>query len=476
MKPQITRILCGFPIILLSLAGMPLEAIAQPAIEFANGSGPASNGSSIANQVITFQQNAINPITGTYIPLTPTVTATFAISNQQYVLPVTQNPSGADVSFGATDNNSGKTPLPALIFPPMNAVSAPPAADFSATTSNIGAGMSMAGNYGVDVFTSAMGLYNTSSPTNGTYYMANLTVTFNAPITNPVIHIVGMGGTSGALGFTTELVLTTAGLTMTELSGSTEFAVTTGGTQIVNNATNPTSTTGAGAASGSVVINGSSVTTLTFKVYLRGNGKTPTWSTANEHVGDAWLMGVSAINTFVALPIGTTSFTAQSKEHAVNLEWTTATEQNSSYFTIERSQDGVNWNSIGQVTAAGNSQDLLQYNYVDQKPMTGANYYRLREVADDGSTAYSPIRNVDFAGAPIAINWYPNPVHDQLTVTSTTTLKSLTLTTLDGRILQTVAGSSSIQSVDLGRYSFGIYFLIIRTTDGQTRTAKIEKN
>ncbi|HXB33226.1 MAG TPA: T9SS type A sorting domain-containing protein [Puia sp.] len=472
MKPQITRILCGFPIILLPLAG-----IAQPpAIEFAWGSGPVTNGSSIANQVITFQNNAINPTTGTYLPLTPTVTATFALSNQQFVLPVTQNPNGADVSFGATDNNSGKTPVPALIFPAMNAVSAPPPADFSSTPSNIGVGMSMAQNYAVDVFTSAMGLYNTNSPTNGTYYMANLTITLSSPITNPVLHIVGMGGTSGALGFTTELVLTTAGLTMTELSGSAEFAVQVGGTQIVNTAANPTSTTGAGAASGSVVVNGSSVTTMTFKVYLRGNGKTPTWSTANEHVGDAWLIGVSAQNTFVALPIGTTSFTAQPQEHTVDLQWTTATQQNSSYFAIERSQDGLNWSPIGQVTAAGNSQDLLQYNYVDQKPLTGANYYRLQEVAGDGSSIYSPIRNVIFAGAATTINWYPNPTHDRLTLTSNSNLKSISLTTLDGRTLQTVEGFASGQSLDLSRYPFGIYFLIIRTTDGQSRTAKIERN
>ena len=41
----------------------------QPAIEFANGSGPPANGSSLANQVITFQENLFNPVTGTYFPL-----------------------------------------------------------------------------------------------------------------------------------------------------------------------------------------------------------------------------------------------------------------------------------------------------------------------------------------------------------------------------------------------------------------------
>jgi len=108
--------------------------------------------------------------------------------------------------------------------------------------------------------------------------------------------------------------------------------------------------------------------------------------------------------------------------------------------------------------------------------MTGANYYRLQEVADDGSSVYSPIRNVNFTGAATAISWYPNPTHDRLTLTSSNNLQSITLTALDGRILQTVEGFVSGQSIDLSRYPFGIYFLVIRTTDGQSRTAKIERN
>ena len=160
----------------------------------------------------------------------------------------------------------------------------------------------------------------------------------------------------------------------------------------------------------------------------------------------------------------------------MNLEWTTATEQNSRYFTVERTQDGVNWSSIGQVTAAGNSQQILQYNYVDRQPLTGVNYYRLQEVADDGSSVYSSIRNLNFTGAATAISWYPNPTHDRLTISSNGNLQSITLTTLDGRILQTVEGFASGQSLDFSRYAFGIYFLVIRTTDGQSHVAKIERN
>jgi hypothetical protein len=467
MKPRLIRIPSGFLLLLISVAGF-----AQPAIEFANGSGPGTNGSVITNQVITFQNNALNPVTGTYTPLVPTTTATFAITNQQYVLPIAQNPNQADVSFGANVNGAGKTPSPALLFPPMNAISAPPAGDFSATSSNIGAGMSMASNYAVEIFTSAMGLYNAGSPTNGTYYMADLTITFNLPITNPVLHIVGLGGTFGALGMATSLQLVTAGPTLSELSGSTELSVTA--TTISSNAANPTSTTGAGAASGSVLVTGT-VTTLQFKLFLRGNGKTPTWSNATSHTGDAWLMGVSALNTYVALPVGTTNFTAEPQQHAVGLQWTTSIEQNSKFFAIQRSADGSDWSTIGEVTAAGNSDRSLQYSFVDHQPLTGSNFYRLQQVDYAGASVYSPIRNVDFAGADLMLNYYPNPVRDRLTITSAGAIQSLTLTTLDGHILQSTTGFTSGQSLDLSRYPFGIYFLIVRMSDNQTRVARIER-
>ncbi|HEV3413214.1 MAG TPA: T9SS type A sorting domain-containing protein [Puia sp.] len=469
MKPQPIRILCGFLLLLISTAGLT-----QPAIEFASGSGPAGNGYTNANQIVNFQNNALNPVTGTYTPLVPAVSVTFAISNQQYVLLATQNPTGADVVFGANVNGAGKTPSAATLFPAMNYVSNPQTPDFSATQDNLGTGISMTDNYAVELFTSAMGLYNANAPTNGTYYMADLTVTFSTPLADPVLHIVGLGGTSGALGLTTQLTLTTAGVTMSKLSGSPEFSVTA--TTIVNTSATPTATTAAGAASGSVLITGNNVTTLKFKLYLRGDGKTPSWSTATEHVGDAWLMGVSALNTFVALPIGTTSFTAKPQQHAVGLQWTTEIEQNSKFFSIQRSPDGADWSAIGQVAAAGNSNQPLKYDFVDQQPLAGTNYYRLEEVDDIGASTYSPVRTVDFAASSLAVNWYPNPVRDRLTVTSGTALKSLTLVSLDGRILQTVEGFSSGQSLDLSQYPFGIYFLIIRTADGQSRTAKIERN
>lgn len=469
MKPQVTDILCGFLLFLVPFAG-----ISQPAIEFASGSGPSGNGSVITDQVITFQQNMFNPATGTYSPFSPTTTATFSLSNQQYVLPATQNPNGGDISFGATNDPGGKLIGSAPTCPAMNWISAPSNADFSATAVNVGAGIAVNMNYAVEVFTSTMGLFNAHAATNGRYYMGDLTITLNIPITNPVLHVVGLGGTYNSLGFTTELQLVTTGITLSKLSGSPELNVTPAA--ILNSASSPTATTGAGAASGSILVTGSSVTSLHFQIYMRGDGKTPTWSNGLEHTGDAWLIGVSAQNTMVELPVGISSFTAKPVQHAVALQWTTASEQNSSYFDIQRSQDGMTWTTIGRVASAGNSEEPLQYAFTDNGPNAGANFYRLAEENENQGLVYSPVRDVDFSGLAASIKWYPNPVHDRLTITSNEMIRSATLIAADGRILQEFDGFSSGQSVDLTRYPFGIYFLMIRTADGASQTATIQRN
>jgi len=268
--------------------------------------------------------------------------------------------------------------------------------------------------------------------------------------------------------------LVTPGVTLSELSGSKELNVTA--TAILNSAATPTAITGSGAASGSILATGASISSLHFKIYVRGDGKTPTWSNGLEHTGDAWLVGISALNSLIELPIGISSFTAKPQQHSVDLQWTTATEQNSSYFAIQRSADGNDWSAIGRVTAAGNSAKTLQYTFVDQQPLTGTNYYRLQEVDENGASVYSPIQDVNFVGAAMEINWYPNPTHDRLTITGSSTLRSVTLTTLDGRILQSVDNFTAGQSIDLSRYAPGLYFLIIRTADNQTHIARIERN
>ncbi len=85
------------------------------------------------------------------------------------------------------------------------------------------------------------------------------------------------------------------------------------------------------------------------------------------------------------LPVKLVYFIGEKEANSVKLYWQTATEISSSHFIIERSSDGVHFETIGQVSAAGNSTEVLNYEFADSKPYSGNNYYRLRQFDYDGA-------------------------------------------------------------------------------------------
>ncbi|RZK54929.1 MAG: T9SS type A sorting domain-containing protein [Hymenobacter sp.] len=108
------------------------------------------------------------------------------------------------------------------------------------------------------------------------------------------------------------------------------------------------------------------------------------------------------------LPVQLVSFTAQAAgPAAVRLAWATASEVHSAYFAIERSLDGTTWQELGRVAAAGSSASPRQYAYPDQAAPAGVLYYRLRQVDQDGTAAYSPVQTLTLGAGGLAL--YPNP-------------------------------------------------------------------
>jgi hypothetical protein len=267
---------------------------AQTSLEFATGaSNPTGNGPSVANQVITFQTNSNNPSGNTFATYTPTLTATFSFSNQTYSLPTAQISTGTGLSFGTTSNGSGSSAVASALFPTVNSFSSPSNSNFTSSTSvTAGTGIDISANKAVEIFTSARPLYNASSSTSGRYYFGDLTITFNQAVTNPIIHVVGLGGTVSSLGMSTELELQNSGISLSKLSGSSELTISSG-TKILNGASSLGSSTGSGAASGSVLATGSGISSLTFRVYMRGDGSGSNWGSSSMHAGDVWLIGVS---------------------------------------------------------------------------------------------------------------------------------------------------------------------------------------
>ena len=112
---------------------------------------------------------------------------------------------------------------------------------------------------------------------------------------------------------------------------------------------------------------------------------------------DASLLGVNLIN-FTATPVG----------KVVELQWTTATEQNNDHFTVQRSVNAVAWQPL--TTVPGNGTTGLRHTYTatDGNPLTGLNYYRLAQYDHDGRVTYSGIKSVNTLGTANAFV-YPNP-------------------------------------------------------------------
>src|SRR5690606_16419073 len=91
------------------------------------------------------------------------------------------------------------------------------------------------------------------------------------------------------------------------------------------------------------------------------------------------------------LPISLTRFEVHSIEESARLSWSTASEINNDYFIIERSTDGGDFKAIAMVAGAGNSTNLIDYEFTDRSPVTGRSYYRLRQVDYDGRSSVSDI-------------------------------------------------------------------------------------
>lgn len=178
----------------------------------------------------------------------------------------------------------------------------------------------------------------------------------------------------------------------------------------------------------------------------------------------------------ISVPVELSTFYAKDENCTVSLHWKTETEQNSSHFEVLKSADGLDFERIGSVQAAGNSVESIEYSFVDKTPEV-LNYYRLRQVDLDGSEEYSEtiiIKPVSCGGDKFDIERvYPNPTSDWLNVDlnlPTATQAKLTISDMSGKVVlqQMYTLSDGAQRVQVPVYdlSKGFYTLIVSTSDG----------
>jgi hypothetical protein len=117
------------------------------------------------------------------------------------------------------------------------------------------------------------------------------------------------------------------------------------------------------------------------------------------------------------LPVKLISFSAQKNKNndQVDVAWETASEINSDYFEILRSNENEQWESIGKVSAAGTSNKIIKYSIVDPFPAPGINYYQLTEYDFDGAHQESNVVSVSNNNKSETLVVYPNPTSSSTT-------------------------------------------------------------
>lgn len=175
----------------------------------------------------------------------------------------------------------------------------------------------------------------------------------------------------------------------------------------------------------------------------------------------------SIVVTNCALPIELSRFEAKAtNERTVRLDWTTETELNNEYFTLERSTDAIHFESFAEVPGALNSTHRIDYYYYDYEPRSGISYYRLKQTDTDGSYAYSDIRVVSLSGEEV-IKVFPNPASDIVNIEMTASgQKIVSIVSSDGKIVKEMETNQQKVGIPLSGLANGVYQIRIENTDG----------
>jgi len=108
------------------------------------------------------------------------------------------------------------------------------------------------------------------------------------------------------------------------------------------------------------------------------------------------------------LPVELILFDAEKYNDEVKLIWVTASEKNNDFFTIEKSADGENFSPITTIKGSGNSSNKTEYSFIDENPIKGHNYYRLRQTDFNGENKCFKVVSINY-NRILDVNIYPNP-------------------------------------------------------------------
>lgn len=187
------------------------------------------------------------------------------------------------------------------------------------------------------------------------------------------------------------------------------------------------------------------------------------------------------------LPVEFLSFNGYKKDGIVYLNWTTGSEINNDYFSIERSSGGNKWMLIGKVRGSGNSSVALEYSFSDIEPLDESSYYRLSQTDYDGtSQGYRIIRiasSGNLSGRSSVLNINPNPFQQSFSfefLSGAQQNAELSIFSIAGDLIlkknyPLYRGVNKLVFSDTEILSEGVYFITLKSESDKIVSGKIMK-
>lgn len=170
----------------------------------------------------------------------------------------------------------------------------------------------------------------------------------------------------------------------------------------------------------------------------------------------------------IALPISLLEFKAYLENKTVFLQWSTASEKNNRFFSIERSTDGLNWETVTTREGAGTTTIRQDYQAEDRHFKKGLNYYRLKQTDTDGAYQYSGIVFVDAGQRQVITSLFPNPFTRTITIESSGEgIKTLTVFNQLGETIAVAQTAEERYQMDLSSLPPGIYLLRVQSLSSE---------
>lgn len=176
----------------------------------------------------------------------------------------------------------------------------------------------------------------------------------------------------------------------------------------------------------------------------------------------------------ITLPVELISLNASCNDGLVQLSWSTASETNNDYFTVERSSDAVNWANIAQIEGSGNSNQVLNYFYTDEIYSDETTYYRLKQTDFDGTSEYfDPVSVQCGEGTNYEISIHPNPTNDYVFIEiknfnhpdAQIAIYDMLGKKIEFQNITSVEDAKMKTTFDLKGYASGMYFIEIKADD-----------